>query len=335
MRYYFPFGSELKKVEQTDRTPKKVFVLGVYASAVHAKWLDNDGKVKVNALAVASEPYIFWDGKCAKEEIKKIKIPVKLGKLEPAEERFNGPSGKTLIDQYLQPLGYNRDQAWLCDILPYSRLNPNQIKALKTHYEPIYKDNSLKPCTIPPFRMSELNNVERRKEIIDELKQSEADTILLLGDYPIKYFLSHYTDKKSLSDFGEDPLDYGKTHDVFIEGKTYMVIPLVHPRQSGRLGLNSRKWSELHEYWFTEKSWGSIPQTENKRIRVKSKPRICPVCNSQRIASYLYGLPAFSNKLEKDINEGKIVLGGCCISQDDPLFMCLDCKTDFFREVNE
>ena len=38
MKYYFPFGEELKPLKQQDRKPKKVFVLGVYASAVHARW---------------------------------------------------------------------------------------------------------------------------------------------------------------------------------------------------------------------------------------------------------------------------------------------------------
>ena len=37
-KYNYPFGEELKPVIQQDRTPKMVFVLGVYASAVHAKW---------------------------------------------------------------------------------------------------------------------------------------------------------------------------------------------------------------------------------------------------------------------------------------------------------
>jgi len=32
--YAFPFGKQVHTVEQTDRAPKKVFVLGVYASAV-------------------------------------------------------------------------------------------------------------------------------------------------------------------------------------------------------------------------------------------------------------------------------------------------------------
>lgn len=45
----FPFGEPLKKVQQQDRSPKKVFVLGVYASAVHARWIDKDGKQKVAA----------------------------------------------------------------------------------------------------------------------------------------------------------------------------------------------------------------------------------------------------------------------------------------------
>jgi len=35
----YPFGSPLQRVIQADRTPKRVFVLGVYASAVHARWL--------------------------------------------------------------------------------------------------------------------------------------------------------------------------------------------------------------------------------------------------------------------------------------------------------
>jgi len=104
MTLVFPFGSQLQKVEQIDESPKKVFVLGVYASAVHAKWIGQDGKVKVNALAVASEPYIFWKGENAEKIIDKIPIPEELGKLIPAYKRFNGPSGIALDELYLRPL---------------------------------------------------------------------------------------------------------------------------------------------------------------------------------------------------------------------------------------
>ena len=50
----FPFGQPIKRVVQTDRSPKRVFVLGVYASAVHARWCNDRGKQLVRALAVAS-----------------------------------------------------------------------------------------------------------------------------------------------------------------------------------------------------------------------------------------------------------------------------------------
>ena len=52
MAYLFPFGQELHPLVQQDRSPKKVFVLGVYASAVHARW-KKDGQIICQALAVA------------------------------------------------------------------------------------------------------------------------------------------------------------------------------------------------------------------------------------------------------------------------------------------
>ena len=42
MAYLFPFGQKLHPLVQEDRTPKKVFVLGVYASAVHARWKNKE-----------------------------------------------------------------------------------------------------------------------------------------------------------------------------------------------------------------------------------------------------------------------------------------------------
>ena len=60
--FQFPFGAPLLTVEQSPLSTAKVFVLGVYASAVHARWVNPDGTTRVRALAVASEPSIFWAG---------------------------------------------------------------------------------------------------------------------------------------------------------------------------------------------------------------------------------------------------------------------------------
>jgi len=82
-----------------DRESKRAFVLGVYASAVHAKWIGPDGKVLVKALAVASEPTIFWTGGRAEGEkiIGGIHVPDAAGRLVPADDAFNGLCRNTTV----------------------------------------------------------------------------------------------------------------------------------------------------------------------------------------------------------------------------------------------
>ena len=252
-KYYFPFGQELKKVEQTDRSPKEAFVLGVYASAVHARWIDNNGKQKVSALAVASEPEIFWRGDSAERIISEIEIPVELGTLTvPTDPKLNGPSGRALDELFLKPLGLDRNTVWLCDLLPYSRVNENQRKAIENSYNrDLVRKHNLPPATIPFFKKEELNSSSRRTEILQELEDSKAETIILLGDLPIYWFLRFFDKRYSrLSQFGETPETYGKINSIRINKKTYNVIPLCHPRQADRLGTSSTKWEKLHDFWM-------------------------------------------------------------------------------------
>ena len=137
--YTFPFGEPVRSVQQKDRTPKRVFVLGVYASAVHARWLDGDGKTLVTALAVASEPYIFWRGDEVQDILRQINMPSELGKLVPAASNLNGPSGIALDQLFLEPLKLSRNDAWLCDLVPHSCMNPGQKKAIEREIQPAYR----------------------------------------------------------------------------------------------------------------------------------------------------------------------------------------------------
>lgn len=254
---YFPFGQPLKKVEQKDKNPKEAFVLGVYASAVHARWTDKNGKQKVSALAVASEPDIFWRGEDAEEIINGIIIPSELGKLTlPTDKRLNGPSGRALDEKFLKPLDLNRGNTWLCDLLPYSRVNENQKAALDEYYtKEIIKLYNLKHATIPEFDKNELNSEKRREEILEELEQSKAQKLILLGDLPIKWFLNFYNKTfKTLSQFGDSTEAYGKEREIKINNKIYNVIALCHPRQADRLGSSSTKWGELHDEWIKRKT---------------------------------------------------------------------------------
>lgn len=64
----------------------------------------------------------------------------------------------------------------------------------------------------------------------------------------------------------------------------------------------------------------------------KRKPKNCPVCRSPRVANILYGMPEFSAKLEKDMNAGRIILGGCCVTNDDPEWQCTDCQMVIYKK---
>jgi hypothetical protein len=62
-----------------------------------------------------------------------------------------------------------------------------------------------------------------------------------------------------------------------------------------------------------------------------NKPVVCPECGSDIIADILYGLPAFSPSLEKEIDDQEIVLGGCGVSGNDPAWVCAACNTFIYR----
>jgi uracil-DNA glycosylase len=245
----YPFGSALRSVEQRDRRQKKVFVLGVYASAVHARWLDPRGRELVRALAVASEPEIFWDGSNAADIVRGIEIPSGAGKLEAADMRLNGPSGRSLDQDYLGPLGVTRADAWLCDLVPHTCVNDAQRSALAREYEPRRVALGLPAVDLPdvPQRFT---NAERRQEILQEIQAAQPSVIILLGDQPIRHFLVHYDKRWStLSDFSDTDEGYGGRWTAQIADGQYEILPLAHPRQAQALGRHSEVWRRRHEAW--------------------------------------------------------------------------------------
>jgi hypothetical protein len=56
---------------------------------------------------------------------------------------------------------------------------------------------------------------------------------------------------------------------------------------------------------------------------------VCPHCASTDVARYLWGLPAFSPKLDADMDAGRVVLGGCVVTGEDPTHRCNACGRGF------
>lgn len=246
----FPFGQPVRDVMQSDRTSKSVFVLGVYSSAVHARWLNVQGKSVVTALAVASEPYIFWRGDGAEAIIDQIRVPPNLGRLVPANPQFNGPSGMALDQLILAPLSLDREKVWLCDLVPHSCVNPSQKLAIEKTYAPVARMYGLPEHSVPPLPKT-LADESRRKAILAEFIESGATTLILLGDKPIEWFLQYFEKRwRKLQDFGKRDGEYGKPVMVNIDGRDVNLLPLAHPRQIARLGHSSMAWYNLHQSWL-------------------------------------------------------------------------------------
>ncbi len=56
---------------------------------------------------------------------------------------------------------------------------------------------------------------------------------------------------------------------------------------------------------------------------MRSEGPTCPECKSKSIAPIVYGLPG--PKLMEESRRGDVVLGGCVVTDDDPIQACRDC----------
>ena len=63
------------------------------------------------------------------------------------------------------------------------------------------------------------------------------------------------------------------------------------------------------------------------KYKSAKKPKVCHECGSEKIARILYGLPVYTEDISKKVENNEIVLGGCCITKDDPSWQCTDCGT--------
>lgn len=69
------------------------------------------------------------------------------------------------------------------------------------------------------------------------------------------------------------------------------------------------------------------------RIERSRKPRRCPNCGHYPVASIMYGKVMYSEDLINKMEEGRIVLGGCCITCDDPMWECTNCGLKIYKKL--
>jgi len=68
----------------------------------------------------------------------------------------------------------------------------------------------------------------------------------------------------------------------------------------------------------------------SERIEQVSKPVMCPTCGGKPVARIQRGMPNYSQKLMDDLAAGKVVLGGCVVTDDDPQWKCTQCGQEIW-----
>ena len=261
----FPFGHPVRHIVQTDRAPKRVFVLGAYASAVHARWYDMQGKLLVKSLGVASEPCLYWRGDGVEDILSGIDVPPKAGFLLPAVRRYNGPCGRSIDRDYLEPLGLARKQAWLCNLVPHSCMNARQADAVSLYNAPLAQQFRLPPASWPASPEN-FTDGRRRETIASEVLESAAEVLITLGDLPLEWFATFFGSHATLRAYGHDPASYGRVHELKIHSRTLRLLPLAHPRQAA--GLAPQRLME-----GTSRAVGAVRRARATAVCVNSRTR--------------------------------------------------------------
>lgn len=108
----FAFGRPVLPRPPSASEPRRAFVLKAYPSGLHVKWtpsrtIEGQRFKPVQAMIVDNDPWPFWDGADAHEQFTRWRTEVdwqdKWGAVEPADPRFNGPSGTWVAEHILAP----------------------------------------------------------------------------------------------------------------------------------------------------------------------------------------------------------------------------------------
>ena len=73
-------------------------------------------------------------------------------------------------------------------------------------------------------------------------------------------------------------------------------------------------------------------ENSSRRMERTRRPAKCPSCGVSPVGTILYGMPAYDEEMHKEVEEGLTIIGGCCVSNDDPVWQCSKCKQQIYRK---
>ncbi len=164
---------------------------------------------------------------------------------------------------------------------------------------------------LPEVALPELYN---SKKIVEKILNALQSIDFLSLQY------EHYERLFKIDDFAielqEPETYYDDVQDIAITIEVSDKFKLLHNHRGANWGIGCFE-SYLDDLVY------------NKIKRYARKPRLCKFCKSTKIAPILYGEPM--EHIMKEAEEGKVIIGGCCLRGDDPMWGCVDCGMEFYK----
>ena len=258
----FPFGQpNLVRPPRVSDTSTRVLVVGVYPSAMHVRWWRPDavvGRPTISALVVDVEPVVFWDGETPSphgllhEWKESVGFSDYWGRVEPG---LNGPSGRVLEAEYLEPLGATSSNSSYTDLIPWFFVKSgagSQGAAIAERFDPWATrhgapTSSLPPRPTPKKLVGLLEPSGRRESLREEIVSINPDVILTLGQEALDG-LRAASDEYCPAQERLAPDDrYGRPGSATVANHKFEVMATVHPgllRQTRRAD-----WRSAHQNW--------------------------------------------------------------------------------------
>ena len=247
--WVYPLGAPLCPYDREDTSPRALFVLGAYPSALHVRWVPPGGGHGIRALPVDNEPEPFWNGERLAEHFEAWKerdeVSI-IGDVAPAPE-LNGPSGTALDARYLKALDFTRTDAWIADSLPLYCQSEGVEKALaRTKFSNLMLAQCAPVPNLPKHpteRQIITQAVSRHVAIRDELAASRASTVITLGNAALAVLHAALDLNGRPAKLRRDR-DYGAPVELSVPHRARWYA-LAHP---GVLEKNT-EWSQAHAAW--------------------------------------------------------------------------------------
>jgi hypothetical protein len=250
----FPFGRKVLPRPPSATSPRRVFVLGAYPSALHVRWRPPKPYRIVAALAVDNEPEPFWTADDEEQQIERWRDQVGFlpawGSVSRAA-RLNGSSGRWLRDKVLIPLGLHRHETWITDCLDTYRGSDDQHSRLRDTYRPLAEAAGLPLASLPPHPRHEDAIVKEAAErhharLLDELHEAAPEQLITLGRAALRVLLGLVQVEDEVTPALEVDPDgngsYGQTVRVRVVGHQATWLCLAHPAAAPRYQLAHDRW---------------------------------------------------------------------------------------------